>query len=79
MSVTELLPSIQSLSRAEKEQLFRILGKELAIPDSASAIDFSRIMKPEDRCPYLPDELARMFQEEGGVPLSEIWRKLGVR
>jgi|tagenome__1003787_1003787.scaffolds.fasta_scaffold19407155_2 hypothetical protein len=78
MSVAELLPSIQSLSRAEKEQLFRILGSELATPGSSS-IDFARVIKPEDRCPYTPDELARLFQEEGGVALTEIWRELGVR
>jgi hypothetical protein len=31
----------------------------------------------EAACPYSQDELRRMREEKGGVPLAEIWKKLG--
>jgi hypothetical protein len=72
MSVVELFPTIQSLPRAEKEQLYRFLADELARPPESVTM-----LKPEDRCPYTPDELATMRREEGGRTLAEIWRSLG--
>jgi hypothetical protein len=30
-----------------------------------------------DRCPYSPEELARMQQEEGGSSLADIWKSVG--
>ncbi len=32
-----------------------------------------------DGCPYSQEELAEMFAEEGGRPLAEIWKELGVK
>ncbi len=32
-----------------------------------------------DDCPYTPEELARMRNAEGGRPLREIWKSLGVK
>ena len=34
---------------------------------------------PEDNCPYSVEELAKMRAEEGGRPLAEIWKDLGVK
>jgi len=31
-----------------------------------------------DECPCSPEELERMRNEEGGRPLAEIWKSLGV-
>ena len=36
------------------------------------------VPRPEDKCPYTPEELERMRNETGGRPLSEIWKSLGV-
>ena len=32
-----------------------------------------------DDCPYSAEELERMHSEEGGRPLTEIWKSLGAR
>jgi hypothetical protein len=34
-------------------------------------------MLASDECPYSAEELERMRSEEGGRPLSEIWKSLG--
>jgi len=78
MSVSELLPTIQSLRRSEKEQLYHFLAEELSRKDDTRTGPSLFVPPPQDHCPYTPDELAQIFQDEtGGVPLSEIWRKLG--
>ena len=78
MSVAELLPAIQSLPRAEKEQLYRFLADELTLNGNGVLGPGRFVPPPQDHCPYSPEELAQSFEEEGpGVPLSSIWRKLG--
>jgi len=78
MSATDLMPTIQSLPKEEKVQLYRFLAHELAREESTNDAPITFIPPPEDCCPYTPAELAKMFQEKGGVQLSEIWRRLGV-
>jgi hypothetical protein len=78
MSAAELFPTIQSLPQADKIQLFKLLTTDL----QKSGIDTEAISTfvppPEDQCPCSPAELARMFSDDReGVPLSEIWKKLG--
>ncbi len=34
---------------------------------------------PEDKCPYTPEELDEMENEEGARPLAELWKELGVQ
>lgn len=41
------------------------------------AADATLLWPAMDGCPYTVEELNRFRQETGGVPLSEIWRKLG--
>lgn len=77
MSVAEMLPAVSSLPRAEKIQLLQFIAGELAREEASAQPERLFVPPPEDHCPYTPTELARMFQETGGVPLSEIWRKLG--
>jgi hypothetical protein len=77
MSVAELLPSIRSLPRADKVELYRLLADELGHSDPLSIDAETIVLKPEDHCPYSPEELVRMRKEEGGRPLSEIWKSLG--
>ncbi|QDT66247.1 hypothetical protein [Calycomorphotria hydatis] len=48
----------------------RVLGR--FIPASSRATP-----QPEDQCPYSAEELAKMQDERGGRPLSEIWTSLG--
>jgi len=78
MSVTELLPSIQTLDRQEKLELIRILAAELARDEQNGAAD-RIVLKPEDQCPYPPDELARMRGQSGGRTLAEIRRGRGLK
>ncbi|MBI1830133.1 MAG: hypothetical protein HYR84_01625 [Planctomycetes bacterium] len=33
----------------------------------------------EAQCPHTADELAKMRNQTGGVPLAEIWKRLGVK
>ncbi|MEX2176236.1 MAG: hypothetical protein WD872_17880 [Pirellulaceae bacterium] len=77
MSVAELMPSLQSLERAEKFQLIQWLAADLASEERALP-ESEFVLPPEDQCPYTPAELARMYSNRsGGRPLSEIWRSLG--
>jgi hypothetical protein len=32
-----------------------------------------------DECPYTPDQLEAMRGEQGGRPLSEVWKSLGAK
>jgi hypothetical protein len=73
-SVAELLPSIQALPRADKLRLIAQLADDLAHEEHATD---EVVLRPEDQCPYAPDELVRMRREIGGRPLAEIWHRLG--
>ncbi len=77
MSVSELLPSLHSLPRAEKLQVIQLLAADLARGEAEQLPESAFVLPPEDRCPYTPAELKRMYYEQGGRPLSEIWRRLG--
>lgn len=33
----------------------------------------------ESRCPFTEEELAQLEREEGGRPLKELWKELGVK
>jgi hypothetical protein len=78
MSVADLLPAIQLLPRAEKEQLYRFLADDLARKRDTALEPVLFVPPQQDHCPYSPEELTQSFQEEGpGVPLTEIWKKLG--
>ena len=77
MSLAELLPSLHALPRSEKLQLLQIIAGDLASEERCSPSEQMFVPPLEDHCPYTPAELARFYQETGGVPLSEIWRKLG--
>ncbi len=38
------------------------------------------VPRPEDRCPYSPEELSRAADEpEDGMTLAEFWKQLGVK
>jgi len=77
MSAAELFSAVSSLPRSEKLELMRWLVSDLAQDKPPATKLF--VPPPEDHCPYTPEELAEMFQDSrGGVPLSEIWRSLGV-
>jgi hypothetical protein len=79
MSVAELLPTIQSLPRAEQEQLYRFLSEELSrgvrdvepLPES--------FPPASDGCPATRDELVASRREVGVYRLDEIWRSLGAQ
>jgi hypothetical protein len=79
MSVSELLPTIQSLPRAEKEQLYRFLSEELGrglrdvepLPEG--------FPPPQDGCPATREELEASRREAGVYSLEEIWRSLGAK
>jgi hypothetical protein len=76
MSVAELFPTIQSLSLADKEQLFRYLSAELAgqIRDLPPLpVGFP---PAQDSCPATRDELEASRREPGIYTLEEIWRSL---
>ena len=75
MSVAEMLPAVSSLPRAEKIQLLQFIAGELAREEACapSASECLFVPPAADQCPYTPAELARMFQESGGAPLSEVW------
>lgn len=76
MSTADLLSTIQSLPREEKEQLYRFLSRELnqslePLPDG---------FPPEsDGCPASREELEASRRELGGRTLDEIWRSIGAR
>jgi hypothetical protein len=36
-------------------------------------------MGASDRCPYSATDIERLRREEGGRPLAEIWKSLGVK
>jgi hypothetical protein len=79
MSNAELYSAVSSLPRPEKVDLMRFIVGELK-QDQTSPPQPLFIPHPEDHCPYSPEELAEMFRDSsGGVPLSEIWRSLGVQ
>jgi hypothetical protein len=79
MSVADLLPSIQSLPRAEKEQLYRFLSEEL----SRGLRDVEPLPEDfppsNDGCPATRDELDASRREIGVYKLDEIWRNLGAK
>ena len=75
MSVADLFSTVSALPRAEKVQLMKFIVDELDRDQPRSPPAF--VPPPDDHCPYTPDELAQMFEEQGGQPLSEVWRKLG--
>jgi hypothetical protein len=79
MSAADLMPAIQSLPKEQKVELYRFLANELAREATTTDTPTMFIPPPQDGCPYAPDELGRMFQEDGGAPLSDLWRELGVR
>lgn len=54
-------------------------GEVLGHFTPAAAAEKAICFEPEDRCPYTPEELARMRRQRGGKTLSEIWRSLGVQ
>jgi hypothetical protein len=79
MSVVELLPTIQSLPRADKERLYRFLSEELSrgvrdvepLPDG--------FPPASDSCSASREELEASRREIGVYKLDEIWRSLGAR
>jgi hypothetical protein len=77
MSLAELLPSIQSLPRTEKIELYKSLIEELRdrnlepLPEG--------FPPPEDHCPYTREQLEYMRREPGIYTLDEIWQSLGAK
>jgi hypothetical protein len=58
----------------ETAELFDENGRSLGFVVPARSIP---VVRPEDRCPYTPEELAAMRAEPGARILSEIWKELG--
>jgi hypothetical protein len=58
----------------EAAELFDESGRSLGFVVPARSVP---IVRPEDRCPYSPAELAAMRAEPGDQTLAEIWRELG--
>jgi hypothetical protein len=56
-----------------RDESGKVLGR--FVPESGEAKRI--VMRPEDKCPYSPGELARMRSETGGRTLREIWQHLG--
>jgi len=78
MTVAEIMPRLKSLPRLEKLHVIQWLAEDLAREEHEELPECACIMPPEDRCPYTPAELKRMYYDRRpGVPLSEIWRSLG--
>ena len=79
MSVSELLPTIQSLSLPDKERLYRFLSDELArgrrevppLPDG--------FPPAQDGCPATREELEASRREVGVFTLDDIWRSVGAK
>jgi hypothetical protein len=79
MSVAELLPTIQSLPRADKEQLYRFLSEQLSrgarevepLPEGFPPVT--------DGCLATREELEASRRELGVYTLDEIWRSLRAR
>jgi hypothetical protein len=56
---------------ALRDESGRVLG--FFVPAAAA----DSLWPAADGCPYTPEELERFGREEGGRPLSEIWKSLG--
>jgi hypothetical protein len=76
MSVSELLPSIQALPRAEKLKLIELLAADLQRVEPADSLP-AGFPPPEDRCPVPADDLAQSRSQPGLYTLDEIWRSVG--
>jgi hypothetical protein len=77
MSAAELMPTIRSLSRAEKIELYKFLVEDLEGRSfEPLPADFP---PPQDRCPYTREELEASRRQPGIYTLDEIWRSLGRR
>jgi hypothetical protein len=79
MSVGELFPTIQSLSLADKQRLYRLLAHELAAEESPFEPLPVGFPPSEDHCPASREELEASRREPGVYTLDEIWRDLGVK
>jgi hypothetical protein len=77
MSAAELLPSIQSLPRAEKLALIQLLAADLAEEERGASSEPQVQLLPRDQCPYTVEQLLRMRGERGGRSLAEIRQRLG--
>ena len=58
----------------ETAELFDESGRSVGFIVPARSVP---LVRPEDRCPYTPEELAEMRAEPGGQTLDEIWKELG--
>jgi hypothetical protein len=79
MSVVELLPTIKSLPRAEKEQLYRFLSDELGRGERDVEALPEGFPPPEDGCGSTREELEASRRQVGVYTLDEIWRSLGAK
>lgn len=79
MSVSELLPAIQSLPRSEKETLYRFLSVELAQPSMSTESLPVEFPPSADGCPATREELEASRREPGLFSLDEIWHSLGAK
>jgi hypothetical protein len=79
MSAAELLPTIQSLPRAEQEQLYRFLSEELSRGVREVEPLPEGFPPANDGCPATRDDLEASRREIGVYKLDEIWRSLGAK
>jgi hypothetical protein len=76
MSAADLLPSIQSLPRADKIHLVKLLLDDLREHDLEPLPE--GFPPPEDQCPSSREELEWLRRQPGLYTLDEILRSLGV-
>jgi hypothetical protein len=76
MSIADLYSTVSALPREDKVERMRFIVEELDKGRQSRTTELF-VPPPEDHCPYSPEELAAMYEETGGQPLSEIWRELG--
>jgi hypothetical protein len=79
MSIAELMPTIQSLSRIDKERLLQFLSSELAAEHNSTLPLPSNFPPLQDGCPASRQELDACHQEPGIHTLAEIWRSIGAK
>jgi hypothetical protein len=74
MSVAELLPTIQSLPRADKIEVMKLLIEELRERDLEPLPE--GFPPPEDQCPYSREELEESRRQPGIYTTEEVLRSL---
>jgi hypothetical protein len=79
MSVADLFSTIQSLPRADKEQLYRFLSEELGRGERDVEALPNGFPPPEDGCLASREELEDSRRQVGVYVLDEIWQTLGAK